>query len=383
MRIPGACCWTLLLWALIAGCGGKLEADVLLERADAGTQDPHDAGPQGPHDAGPPPPPDVIDVGVLPAYCKGEPIPARNIDCSGLYTNVEDKTFAKNVREFSPAVALWSDGLEKHRWIILPEGEKIDASDPNAWKFPAGTKLFKEFSSEGKRLETRLFQKKTNGIWVHTSYAWNEDETEATSGEGKLVPMPSGELHQIPTGAQCEQCHRGNRDSVLGFENVLLGLDGAKGVTLADLVEEGLLDPPPESTELSIGDDGTGLASPVLGWLHVNCGITCHNANTNASAFSAGMILKLQSEQLDGRPSTDFEARTTTLNVEVNNPNFSGKTRITPGDPGSSLLAELISQRISDAADDNAQMPPIASKKVDHENVDRVVAWIKSMEQVE
>jgi hypothetical protein len=345
----------LVIWAALAGCGGKVEPDVVLDDD-----------------------PSVEEVG-LPAHCEVGRVPPKTIECAGLYSNVEDKTIAGNAREFAPANPLWSDGLDKRRWLVLPKGGTIDASNPTEWKFPAGTKLFKEFSAEGKRLETRLFQKKDNGVWVHASFAWNDDETEGPSGEGQLVPMPGGEMHQIPTGDQCEQCHRGSSDSVLGFENVLLGLEGATGVTLADLVEEELIDPAPETTTLSIGDDGTGLAAPVLGWLHVNCGVTCHNSNSNSAAYAAGMVLKLDPERLDGRPSTDFEVRTTTLNVQVNNPNWFGKTRIVPGDPRASLLAELIGKRITGADDDNGQMPPIATKKVDHENVDHVIAWIESM----
>lgn len=353
MRNSGACSFRWLLpWVFVVSCGGKIELDV----PDDGSDD--------------------VD---LPPGCENEPIPARTIECAGLYSNVEEKTIAKNAREYGPAIPFWSDGLEKHRWIVLPKGETIDASKPHEWSFPSGTKLFKEFSSEGKRLETRLFQKKDNGLWSHTSYAWNEDETEAESGEGAEVPMPNGELHQIPTGDQCDQCHRGRRDRILGFEAVSLGLEGAEGVTLSDLVDEDLLDPPPEVTELTIGDDGTGFAGPALGWLHVNCGVTCHNDNTTATAYSAGMLLRLDPTMLDGRPSTDFDARTTTLNVQVHNPNWNGKTRIIPGDPRSSLLAELIGRRTGGTAEDNGQMPPIATKVVDQQNVDHVVAWIESM----
>ena len=97
----------------------------------------------------------------------------------------------------------------------------------------------------------------------------------------------------------------------------------------------------------------------------------------------SGMVVKLDVTKLDGRPSTDFEARTTTLDVQVNNPNWFGKTRIVPGNPQASLLAELIGKRITGAADDNGQMPPIASKKIDTENVAHVIAWIESMERPE
>jgi hypothetical protein len=338
---------------MLAGCGGKKEPDV--------------------------PGLDGEGEGVgLPADCADEPIPATRIECTGLYVDVAAKKLSPRVRAFAPAEPFWSDGLEKQRWILLPKGEKIDASDPSEWKFPAGTKLFKQFIAQGKRLETRLFQKKDNGLWAHAAYAWNEDETEAPKTDGEDVPVPDGTTHEIPTGAQCDQCHKGRTDRVLGFEQVSLGLDGATGLTLQTLVDEDLIDPPPESTALSIGDDGTGLAAPAMGWLHVNCGVTCHNGNSGALAYGAKMRLRLDPALLDGRSSKDFESRTSTLDVQVNNPNWKGQTRIVPGDPDQSLMVKLISTRLS-ATDDNGQMPPIATRLVDTDHVANIVAWIKGM----
>src|SRR6185312_1120336 len=101
--------------------------------------------------------PDVgegTDEITLPAECADEPVPPRRIECTGLYSDVAKKKVAPNAREYGPAEPFWSDGLEKHRWVVLPKGEKIDASDPSEWTFPTGTKFFKEFQSDGKRLET-------------------------------------------------------------------------------------------------------------------------------------------------------------------------------------------------------------------------------------
>src|SRR5262245_12657335 len=35
----------------------------------------------------------------------------------------------------------WTDGAQKSRWIALPAGTSIDASDADHWVFPAGTRL--------------------------------------------------------------------------------------------------------------------------------------------------------------------------------------------------------------------------------------------------
>jgi hypothetical protein len=44
---------------------------------------------------------------------------------------------------FAPQYPLWSDGAGKRRWLSLPPGQAIDASDPDAWQFPVGTRLWK------------------------------------------------------------------------------------------------------------------------------------------------------------------------------------------------------------------------------------------------
>jgi hypothetical protein len=349
-----------LAFLLLSACGGKKEPDV-----DPGGGDGGAGG--------------VVE---LPADCDAAEIPAKRFECAGLYTNIEKKSIAKNAREYAPAQAFWSDGNEKHRWIVLPEGEKIDASDPSEWSFPLGTKLFKEFKSGGKRLETRLFEKKPSGVWAHATYAWNDDETDALISGGEEVPDPVNGTHEIPTGAQCDQCHKGRHDRVLGFEQISLGLEGATGLTLEKLVDEDLIDPKPERTSLEIGDDGTHAAAPAFRWLHVNCGVTCHNDNPDALASSASMRLRLDPDLLDGRSSADFQLRTTTIDSLVNNPNWHGETRIVPGDSDQSLLVRLISTRLSTMTDekgDNGQMPPIATRVVDAEHVDVVKEWINAM----
>jgi hypothetical protein len=314
------------------------------------------------------------------AECADEPTPPTKLECTGLYDNLRAKALAEGVLSYAPAVPLWSDGAEKKRFILLPKGQKIDASDPDEWKFPVGTKVWKEFSVGKKRVETRFFLKTPDKRWVRTTYAWNKGDTVAQESKGGDVEGPDGNAYHIPTPAECDQCHRGRTDRLLGFEQVLLGLDGATGTTLADLVKDRLISPAPESTSLEIGDDGTGLAAPALGWLHVNCGVTCHNANSGAIASGANMRLKLDPSTLDGRKSNGLLPITTTVGVMVHTPTWNGQTRIVPGDPDSSLLVTLIKTRVQGSEDPNSvQMPPIASRLVDGDAVKKVIDWIAAM----
>ena len=51
---------------------------------------------------------------------------------------------------YAPKFQLWSDSATKKRWIYLPPGSQIDTSDMDFWKFPVGTKVWKEFSAVGR-----------------------------------------------------------------------------------------------------------------------------------------------------------------------------------------------------------------------------------------
>jgi hypothetical protein len=304
--------------------------------------------------------------------CVGAAVPPSRLECTGLYADLPSKQLAPGIEAYAPAVPLWSDGAEKSRWVLLPAGTTIDTSNPSEWVFPVGTKFWKQFSVGGRRIETRLWQKVRSDYWVHAAYAWNADESAAVQTGGGDVPLGSGTYH-IPTDDECEKCHRGRTEHILGFEEVELGLPGATGITLADLVNRGLLTMP-RQTSLSIGDDGTGAAAPALGWLHANCGITCHNGNSNAIAYPSGLRFRLDATQLDGRSSVGFDPLRTGVGVAVNAPNWKGQVRIVPGDPDASLLYYLISHR-----GPGMQMPPIATRVVDEANVALVRRWIAAM----
>jgi hypothetical protein len=325
--------------------------------------------------------PDATAEGSAPyaAECVGAAVPPDVIECTGLFANVATKELAPGVRSYAPAVPLWADTAEKQRWIQLPAGSQIDVSNPSEWTFPVGTKVWKEFSRNGKRVETRFFWKTQPGYWVRTTYAWNDDETAATTSSGGDIPLGTdGGTYHIPTPDECDQCHRGRDDRLLGFEQVSLGLAGATGLTLAQLVAEQLITPPPASTSLTVGDDGTGVAAAPLKWLHVNCGVSCHNGNSDSTAYGSGMRLRLDPTMLDGRSSAGFDARTTTLGLLATTPTWNGQTRIVPGDPTHSLLVKLISNRGTDNPVAN-QMPPIATSIVDVADTMLVVEWISKM----
>jgi hypothetical protein len=106
--------------------------------------------------------------------------------------------------EFAPRYPLWSDGMDKRRWIHIPAGAAIDKSDADAWEFPRGTRAWKKFSRDGAPNETRLIERLPDGSWRYLTYAWNAAGTEAT-----LAPEEGIRERGIPSRADCLACHEG------------------------------------------------------------------------------------------------------------------------------------------------------------------------------
>ena len=97
------------------------------------------------------------------------------------------RTVSGDVLAYAPQYPLWSDGASKRRWIRLPPGSSIDASDPDHWLFPVGTKFWKEFSF-GRRVETRFMQLAADRRWTRATYQWSADEREAPLAPERGVP---------------------------------------------------------------------------------------------------------------------------------------------------------------------------------------------------
>lgn len=147
-----------------------------------------------------------------------------------LYEDLESKILRPELQPFAPQFPLWTDGAEKHRWVYLPPGSRIDTSQRDHWNFPVGTIFWKEFSLDGKRLETRVIKKikdtrEPHGEqapinWIFGAYVWNETETEAHLAEWEVLGA-RGTNHTVPSPEKCYSCH---------------GLDGAKQVSSNEFV---------------------------------------------------------------------------------------------------------------------------------------------------
>jgi hypothetical protein len=303
---------------------------------------------------------------------------------TGLYANLDTLEVDARHLAFSPQYPLWTDGAAKRRWIWLPPGTAIVGSDPDAWVFPAGTRLWKEFAFAGQRVETRYMERQADGQWLYAAYAWTSDGRDAflaPDGKRGAYPLGGGKSHAIPATNDCKACHRGGGSEVLGFGTIQLrgrdpGALHADVVTsavvdLRFLIARGLLVGLPES---ALQTPRWNTASPTeraaLGYLHGNCG-HCHNEQ--GPLRNVGLFL----HQTVDAASASAIASTFDQPVRKPAPGLSADAtmRIAPQHPDRSALMQRIASRYPPL-----QMPPLGTVLVDREAVDLLQRWIAESE---
>lgn len=305
----------------------------------------------------------------------------KNLECTGLYSDIAQHKLADGVKYFEPTYPLWTDAAVKLRWVYLPDGATIDATKPENWVFPVGTRLWKEFQNPAgtKRLETRVYIKIAEDSWSHSSYAWSDDEKSAVQANAGKMLKVDGKDYGIPTHTQCNECHDGRREKVMAFDQVVLGtpnMTSTEHLTLADLVKQKRIKNFDSDTmEYTLGSDPSSAESQALGWMHNNCGVSCHNANVTSKAYSNGMRLMLHPQDLDGRALKETDSYKTTVDQDVFAMRWKGSKRVVPGKPEESQLYKLISQR----GDPMQQMPPLGTNEVDMRYTNLVKEWITGL----
>lgn len=244
---------------------------------------------------------------------------------------------APGVLAFEPQYPLWSDGTHKRRWISIPAGRFVDARQPDAWVFPPGTKAWKEFAY-GSRVETRFSERLANGQWRFATYVWRADGSDADLAPDAGARLarddaPEG-VYELPSRADCANCHGGARSPVLGFDAIQLVEQ------LPALIERGWvrgLDPAYRARPPRIVA-ATEVERAARGYLHGNCG-HCHHAQ----GVPVPLVL---AQSVAGSPA-----------------------------PGVAQLATAL--RRMHSRNPLTQMPPLGTRVVDPSGIERVQAWLE------
>lgn len=293
----------------------------------------------------------------LPDPDRTSELPER-LSETGLYADLATGELATGVAAYTPQFALWSDGADKRRWIWLPPDSRIDTSDPDDWRFPAGTKLWKQFSVAGVAIETRLVEKRgpRDDDWVALSYVWDADGRDASAAPlGDIDVRATG--HDVPAAGECAACHGGRRSFVLGFSTIQLARPAAAGeLDLDALVAQGRLSDPPVSPIVP----GDPTVRAALGYLHANCG-HCHNAARPAADGA---------RCFDPRNDLDFSLAVADLAAPETTATY--RTVVATGNATKAL--DRMSRRGF-----LRQMPPLATTRVDDEAVALMQRWIEAL----
>jgi hypothetical protein len=340
---------------------------ILLATACGGDDDAADAGPP---DARPLPdaPLNAADASLMP----------ETLAQTGLYADLPSETLAPGVIEYTVNYPLWADGAEKRRWVLLPDGATIDTADMDFWSLPAGTKLWKEFTRDGVRIETRLLWKQgpTDEEWFSMSYAWNADRTAAVAAPfGAQDAL--GTNQDIPRSTDCKTCHERQPGFALGFSALQLDHDQGE-INLASLASSGRLSsPPPRTTAPVFPLPGDEVAGAALGYMHGNCG-PCHNEHSDVFRERTSVIWHLDTDALATVEATSIYR--TAVGVPPLIPLSAQYTSILePGDPGASAAVFRMTQR--DLTEDSkVPMPPLATDEADTQGgIAAVSEWVDSL----
>lgn len=305
-------------------------------------------------------------VGVAGAGCSPYRLPPPSprlatlpatLSAAGLYRDSQLRQLASDLRPYRPSFELWSDGATKRRWIRLPPGAAIDSSDLDDWRFPVGTELWKEFSVNGTRVETRLLAHVAPGDdgWAAVAYVWNAAQTDAVAAPDGMLGA-AGTTHDVPPARACMTCHGGRASRVLGFSAIQLAhpphTDDTRELTLDALVVERRLTttPPP------LVVPGDPIAVAALGYLHVNCG-SCHNAARPASARFF-------------RPRSDLDLWLTTATLATTAATPAYRTVVDP---------PQVLDRFEHAGVLRRRMPPLATNVVDPAGDLILSRWVRRL----
>ncbi len=307
------------------------------------------------------------------------------LSATGLFTNVVSLTPVPALIPYDVNMPLWSDGTEKQRWMMIPgdgtpntAGERITYSESGRWNLPIGSVLVKHFAIPGgKKVETRVLVRGSDGEWGGVTYRWRSDGSEADLlEEGANETLVIGEEtvdYLLPSRAQCNSCHSNLAGGVLGLttrqfnRSSFYPATGRTAHQIETLSKLGFIET--RHSEVSLRnaitsadrkDDTVSDEHFVRSYLDSNCS-HCHLPGGNRALFDTRLTTPLAFQNLIcGQVNDDL--------------GVAGSAVIKPGFPSHSVML----QRMNTVA--GHRMPPIGRGRIDHEAVTRLANWISGME---
>jgi uncharacterized repeat protein (TIGR03806 family) len=277
---------------------------------------------------------------------------------------------ASGVLPYDVISPLWSDGAQKDRFFAIPDGKTITIGADGDWDLPIGSVAMKDFAVEGKRVETRLFMRHSDGGWAGYTYEWNDQGTDAAllpAGKVKVVGTGT-QVWSYPSRTQCIQCHSAAAGGTIGLETQQLNRDAVYPSTnrlsneLATLDHIGMFAKPlgAAPSTLPALPDPAGTAAidaRARSYLHSNCS-HCHRPTGGGQGT------------MDLRFSMAFKDTVTCNAVNTQGLVGTATKLLVPGSPTTSILSLRVH------ATDAKRMPPVAVSIVDPLGSKVIDDWI-------
>lgn len=306
---------------------------------------------------------------------------------TGCFTDVATLAPAPDLVPYLVRAPLWTDGVYKRRYLVLPPGQTVGFSETGTWSFPAGAILIKLFILETRRgdpetrrlLEAR-FMIRTGEGWHFASYAWDDSRGDAYLSSGRRTETFEVEdgsetkiiRYYFPDRTGCLQCHAEVTGQVLGPTTLQMNRsvqyeDGRRNqlaaLQAAKILDGMTADPAELPAMVDPAERDAPLEARARSYLHANCS-HCHQPG---GWTSPGVRLDLRYDVPFAGSNTCGEPIHLVVYESL------GKLVIDPGHPERSNLL----QRMRDQGP--ATMPPTGKSLVDPLGTEVVRAWIAKL----
>ena len=357
----------------------------------------------------------------------------RKLSDTGLFEDISTHKMADGVVPYSVNAPFWSDNAIKSRFVALPESGTIQFADQWSWDFPESTVIVKSFQLELKEnvsdsrrwIETRLLTKQ-QGEWVGYSYAWNDEQTDATlvesAGKDQSFEILTStgsvqrQLWRYPSRTECMVCHTRAARYVLGLSTLQMNrlhdygggvvmnqleafetmglfqaswVENAKAAMRAELLSQGIGKETVEKdlSTLKVNSDQLPVRSKSL--LGQSCNkferlVDPYDSNQDvgirARSFMHANCAYCHIESGGGNAQMDLAYWTSKEKMKVlgvtpihHHFGLENAKLIEPGSADNSVIVRRVGTR------DNGKMPPIGSSMVDERAVAMLREWINSL----
>jgi uncharacterized repeat protein (TIGR03806 family) len=321
----------------------------------------------------------------MPSTAQGE-LP-RLLSDTGVFTSTAQFKLSDGLIPYDLAVAFWSDGAQKSRYVSIPKGT-VGFSPNGEWKFPQGSVFVKTFDLPTdaanpqlkRRLETRILVRDSAGGVYGVVYKWRADGSDAellpaSTTEDIPIKDLNGTVHQqtwyFPSREDCLTCHTARAGGVLGLKTRQMNRSfaypsGASDNELRAWNHLGLFSPALAERDIAAlpvlaaaDDQSRTLEDRARSYLDANCS-QCHRPGGTVANFDARYDTPISAQALIDGPVL--------IDQGLDHPRV-----IAPHDIWRSVLYMRIS------TNDDIRMPPLARETVDQKGVKLLGEWINSL----